>query len=120
MSKFWSPIVEKLVPYTPGEQPTHQKFIKLNTNENPYGPLPLVIDAIRAATDDGLRLYPDPTAADLKNAIASTLKLDVNYVFVGNGSDEVLAHSFNAFFHRAEPVLFADVTYSFYKTYCEL
>jgi histidinol-phosphate aminotransferase len=120
MSKFWSPIVEKLVPYTPGEQPTHQKFIKLNTNENPYGPLPLVIDAIRAATDDGLRLYPDPTAADLKNAIASTLKLDVNYVFVGNGSDEVLAHSFNAFFHRTEPVLFADVTYSFYKTYCEL
>ncbi|MBT5497131.1 MAG: histidinol-phosphate transaminase [Alphaproteobacteria bacterium] len=120
MSKFWSPIVERLVPYTPGEQPTHQTFIKLNTNENPYGPSPLAIDAIRVATDDGLRLYPDPTAADLKHAIASTLKFDINHIFVGNGSDEVLAHSFNAFFHRTEPVLFADVTYSFYKTYCEL
>lgn len=120
MSRFWSPIVEKLVPYTPGEQPKHQSFIKLNTNENPYGPSPLALEAIRSASDDGLRLYPDPAATDLRATIASTLKLDAGHVFAGNGSDEVLAHAFNAFFSDKEPILFADITYSFYKTYCEL
>lgn len=120
MSQFWSPIVAKLVPYTPGEQPKHQTFVKLNTNENPYGPSPRALDSIRAAADDGLRLYPDPVAGDLRAAIASTLGLGPENIFAGNGSDEVLAHAFNAFFDPKEPVLFADVTYSFYRTYCEL
>lgn len=120
MSRFWSPIVERLVPYAPGEQPKHQTFIKLNTNENPYGPSPHALEAMRTATDNGLRLYPDPDATGLRHAIASTLTLDANQIFVGNGSDEVLAHSFNAFFVGKEPVLFADITYSFYKTFCEL
>jgi len=120
MSRFWSPIVDKLVPYTPGEQPRHQTFIKLNTNENPYGPSPLALEAIRSATGDGLRLYPDPLAADLRATIAATHGLDPDHVYAGNGSDEVLAHAFNAFFTGKEPVLFADITYSFYRTYCEL
>ncbi len=113
-------MVKRLVPYTPGEQPKLEAFIKLNTNENPYGPSPRALEAIRAATDDGLRRYPDPGAAALRHGIASTLKLDVDQIFVGNGSDEVLAHSFNAFFSGGEAVLFADVTYSFYRTWCEL
>lgn len=120
MSKFWSPIVENLVPYTPGEQPKDQSFIKLNTNENPYGPSPRALEAVRAAADDDLRLYPDPAASELRDAIAATYGLAVDHIFVGNGSDEILAHSFNAFFDRTAPVLFADITYSFYTTYCEL
>lgn len=119
MSRFWSPIVQRLVPYTPGEQP-RQKFIKLNTNENPYGPSPAAIEAIREAVDDRLRLYPDPEATDLRAAIAETLGLGTDHVFLGNGSDEVLAHAFNAFFGGGTSVAFADVTYSFYTTYCEL
>ncbi|MES0884204.1 histidinol-phosphate transaminase [Roseibium sp. SCP14] len=120
MSRFWSPIVERLVPYTPGEQPRDQIFVKLNTNENPYGPSPSALDAIRAATDDGLRLYPDPEASDLRSAIGAELLLGSDNIFIGNGSDDVLAHAFNAFFTGKAPVLFADVTYSFYKTYCQL
>ncbi|MEM9632658.1 MAG: histidinol-phosphate transaminase [Pseudomonadota bacterium] len=120
MSRFWSPIVERLVPYTPGEQPKDQVFIKLNTNENPYGPSPSALEAIRAATDDGLRLYPDPEASDLKAAIGADFQLGSDQIFIGNGSDDVLAHAFNAFFTGKAPILFADVTYSFYKTYCQL
>ncbi len=120
MNRFWSPIVERLVPYTPGEQPKGQSFIKLNTNENPYGPSPRAVAAIRKAAGDSLRLYPDPAATDLRNAIASSYHLLPDHVFAGNGSDEVLAHAFHAFFGGKDPVLFADVTYSFYRTYCEL
>ena len=109
-----------LAPYTPGEQPHRRTFIKLNTNENPYGPSRHVLAAIRSATDDELRLYPDPGATELRRAIASTLKLDSDQVVVGNGSDDVPAHSFNAFFSGRKPVLFADVTYAFYRTYCRL
>lgn len=120
MSRFWSPIVERLEPYTPGEQPSGQDLIKLNTNENPYGPSPLALEAIRAAADDGLKLYPDPRATGLRSSIATKLDLDAEHIFVGNGSDEILAHSFNAFFREKNAVAFADVTYSFYKTYCKL
>ncbi|POF29766.1 histidinol-phosphate transaminase [Roseibium marinum] len=120
MSRFWSPIVEKLVPYTPGEQPGQRNVIKLNTNENPYGPSPHALEAIRVATGDGLRLYPDPAATDLRKAIAATLGLDVDHVYAGNGSDEVLAHAFNAFFTGKDAIVFPDITYSFYRTYCEL
>lgn len=120
MSRLWSPFVQNLVPYTPGEQPKHRSFVKLNTNENPYGPSPKVIAAIAGTNDDSLRLYPDPTAGDLRQAIAATHGLSMAQVFAGNGSDEVLAHAFNAFFRDKGPVLFADVTYSFYPTYCNL
>ncbi|WP_323040086.1 histidinol-phosphate transaminase [Gemmobacter sp.] len=120
MSRFWSPLVQSLVPYVPGEQPKDRVFIKLNTNENPHGPSPLALEAIRAATGDGLRLYPDPVAGDLRAAVAAQYGLTPAHVFAGNGSDEVLAHAFNAFFGGGGEVLFADVTYSFYPTYCRL
>ncbi|WP_428641287.1 histidinol-phosphate transaminase [Roseibium sp.] len=120
MSRFWSPIVENLAPYTPGEQPKDRVFIKLNTNENPYGPSPMALEAIRNGAEDDLRLYPDPSATDLRSAIASSFGVTADHIFVGNGSDEVLAHAFHGFFSGKAQVLFADVTYSFYKTFCEL
>lgn len=120
MSRFWSDLVATLTPYTPGEQPRVEQLVKLNTNENPYPPSPAVIAAIQAATGDGLRLYPDPEATALKTAIATRYALDAAQVFVGNGSDEVLAHTFCALLKHARPILFPDVTYSFYPTYCGL
>jgi histidinol-phosphate aminotransferase len=120
MSRFWSPIVDKLRPYTPGEQPRGAGLIKLNTNENPYGPSPLALEAIRAATGDGLRLYPDPEATDLRAAIAASLGLDADHVHAGNGSDEIVAQAFQAFFCGRGAVVFPDITYSFYRTYCAL
>jgi len=120
MSRFWSPLVEKLVPYVPGEQPKGQTFIKLNTNENPYGPFAKVLEAIQAATGDELRLYPDPVAGGLRDSIAASFGLTRENVFAGNGSDEVLAHAFNAFFTGKPRIVFADITYSFYTTYCQL
>lgn len=120
MSKFWSPIVGDLQPYIPGEQPKGERVIKLNTNESPYGPSAKILDAIRAETGEDLRLYPDPTASALRTAIGESHGLDASHVFAGNGSDEVLAHAFRAFFSGKQPILFADITYSFYKTYCRL
>ena len=120
MSKFWSPIVDKLVPYTPGEQPKHRHFVKLNTNENPYGPSPKALAAMQKTVADEMRLYPDPVAGDLRAAIAKTHGLKPEHIFVGNGSDEVLAHAFNAFFRDKGKLRFADVTYSFYPTFCQL
>ena len=120
MSRFWSPLVSTLVPYTPGEQPRDRVFIKLNTNENPHGPSPKAVEAIHRATGDELRLYPDPLSGDLRASLAAGMGLSPDQVFVGNGSDEVLAHAFNAFFTGKAPVAFADITYSFYRTYCEL
>jgi len=118
MSKYWSQIVRELEPYVPGEQPKNQHFIKLNTNENPYPPSPRVIAAIKAATDSSLRRYPDPNCDDLKHSIAKYHDLDHDQVFVGNGSDEVLALAFISFFKQQEPILFPDITYSFYIVYC--
>lgn len=120
MSRFWSPLVHRLTPYVPGEQPRIANLIKLNTNELPYGPSPRALAALREAADDTLRLYPDPEALALRTALGQRVGLDAGHVFVGNGSDEVLAHAFQAFFSHGEPVLFADVTYSFYKVYCGL
>lgn len=119
MSKFWSPLTASLVPYVPGEQPKDKTYIKLNTNENPYPPSPQVLEAIRSATNDDLRLYPDPTCDALVRKIARYFDVAPNQVFVGNGSDEVLAFAFAAFFNPAKPVAFADITYSFYKVYAE-
>ena len=120
MSRFWSEIVHSLTPYVPGEQPKIADLIKLNTNENPYGPSPRTLAAIGAATDDTLRLYPDPNSDKLRAAIADFHGLSANNVFVGNGSDEVLAIAFLALLKHAKPVLFPDITYSFYPVYCRL
>ncbi|MCP1626073.1 histidinol-phosphate transaminase [Pseudomonas nitroreducens] len=120
MSKFWSPFVKELVPYVPGEQPKLTKLVKLNTNENPYGPSPKVVAAIQAELNDTLRLYPDPNADRLKQTIAEYHGVKTSQVFVGNGSDEVLAHAFHALFQHGKPLLFPDVTYSFYPVYCGL
>ncbi|RLA05642.1 MAG: histidinol-phosphate transaminase [Gammaproteobacteria bacterium] len=120
MSRYWSPVVHNLVPYVPGEQPKNNHLVKMNTNENPYGPSPKVLEAIRAKVDDGLRLYPDPQAEQLKQAIANYHQIDTSQIFVGNGSDEVLAHIFHALFQHNEPLLFPDITYSFYPVYCKL
>jgi histidinol-phosphate aminotransferase len=95
-------------------------LVKLNTNENPYGPSPKVLEAIRLDTNDTLRLYPDPTSTKLRQAIADYHKVSLNEVFVGNGSDEVLAHIFNALFRHESPVLFPDITYSFYPVYSRM
>jgi histidinol-phosphate aminotransferase len=120
MSKFWSDIVRKLNPYVPGEQPKISNLVKLNTNENPYGPSPKVIAALKAEAADTLRLYPDPNSDKLKEAIAQNHGLKANQVFVGNGSDEVLAHVFQALLKHSRPLLFPDITYSFYPVYCDL
>lgn len=120
MSKFWSEVVHKLTPYVPGEQPKIANLVKLNTNENPYGPSPKVIEALKAEAADSLRLYPDPNSDALKAAIAQHFNLQSSQVFVGNGSDEVLAHVFNALLKHDLPLLFPDITYSFYPVYCGL
>lgn len=120
MSRFWSPVVKGLTPYVPGEQPKLQNLVKLNTNENPYGPSPAVLAAVRDAIGDSLRLYPDPNADALKDTLAAYHGVGRNEIFVGNGSDEVLAFVFQALLQHGAPVLFPDVTYSFYPVYCGL
>ena len=120
MSKFWSPFVKNLVPYVPGEQPKLAKLVKLNTNENPYGPSPKAIAAMQAELNDNLRLYPDPNADRLKQAVADYYAVQPAQVFVGNGSDEVLAHAFHGLFQHGQPLLFPDISYSFYPVYCGL
>lgn len=120
MSRFWSPLVRDLKPYVPGEQPKIPNLVKLNTNENPFGPSPRVIDAIQAELGDNLRLYPDPTGERLRQTLASYHGVAPEQVFLGNGSDEVLAHIFQGLFQHGEPLLFPDITYSFYPVYCGL
>jgi histidinol-phosphate aminotransferase len=135
-NKFWSPLVATLSPYVPGEQPRHASanlttgqtnpqttqptFVKLNTNENPFGPSPRVLQAIKEATNDDLRLYPDPESVVLKEALARRYRVGVDEVFVGNGSDEVLGLTFAALLKHELPLLFPDISYSFYPVYCAL
>ncbi|WP_255990074.1 histidinol-phosphate transaminase [Chitinolyticbacter albus] len=120
MSRYWSPIVHTLTPYVPGEQPKINNLIKLNTNENPYGPSPKVLAAIQDANKDALRLYPDPNSDALKATIARYHGVKHEQVFVGNGSDEVLAHAFCALLKQQKPLYFPDISYSFYPVYCDL
>jgi len=120
MSKYWSQFVDRLEPYVPGEQPKVDNLIKLNTNENPYPPSPKVAQAISSQEVDKLRLYPDPNSTALKSAIASYYSVKADQVFIGNGSDEVLAHAFMAFFQQDKPLLYPDISYSFYPVYCNL
>ncbi|TXJ10318.1 MAG: histidinol-phosphate transaminase [Acinetobacter sp.] len=120
--RFWSPQVRELEPYVPGEQPKIQNLVKLNTNENPYPPSAKVVAAVQALLvnqADILKLYPDPDALALKQAIAQQQHVDVTQVFVGNGSDEVLAHIFKAFFVQDKPILYPDISYSFYPVYSQ-
>lgn len=118
--EFWSPRIRALEPYVPGEQPRIAGLVKLNTNENPYPPSPAALDAIQRAAGETLALYPDPESLLLREAIAQRHGLQTSEVFVGNGSDEVLAHAFFAFFQQAEPLLVPDVTYTFYRVYAQL
>lgn len=118
--KKWENKVRKVIPYTPGEQPDEPDMIKLNTNENPYPPAPGVEKALRAVDTDSFRLYPDPTAGELVHAIAEKYHLKDEQVFVGVGSDDVLAMSFLTFFNSDRPILFPDITYSFYDVWADL
>lgn len=116
----WEKNVRKAVPYVPGEQPDRAKMIKLNTNENPYPPAPGVTKALREMESERLRLYPDPAASKLTEAIAEQAGLSPEQVFVGVGSDDVLAMCFLTFFHSDKPILFPDITYSFYDVWAKL
>ena len=121
MSKYWSDFVQGLEPYEPGEQPgATAGLVKLNTNENPYGPSPRALAAIRGGLGDGLRLYPDPESRRLRDTIGAYYGVPPARIFVGNGSDEILAHIFNGLLRHAEAVLFPEITYSFYPVYCAL
>jgi histidinol-phosphate aminotransferase len=120
MSRYWSAVAAQLTPYVPGEQPKLPDLVKLNTNENPYPPSPRALAAIQAEVGAGLRLYPDPNADRLKAAIAAEFGVNTRQVFVGNGSDEVLAHAFLGLLKHDAPLLFPDITYSFYPVYCGL
>lgn len=116
----WEENVRKVIPYTPGEQPKIKNIIKLNTNENPYPPAPAVEEALRNMDADAFRKYPDPGCSRLVNAIADFYKVDKDNVFVGVGSDDVLSMAFLTFFNSDKPVLFPDITYSFYDVWAQL
>ena len=123
MSRYWSDVVQQLVPYVPGEQPALAHPVKLNTNENPYPPSPRVVAAISrelGETGDTLRRYPDPLARALRETVAAHHRIKPEQIFVGNGSDEVLAHAFQALLKHDRPLRFPDISYSFYPTYARL
>lgn len=120
MSRYWSPGVDALTPYVPGEQPKVDGLVKLNTNECPYGPGPAVLQALQQAAAETLRLYPDPQSLALRQSIADHHGLAPEQVFVGNGSDEVLAHVFRALLCHEAPILHPDISYSFYPVYARL
>jgi histidinol-phosphate aminotransferase len=120
MNPFWSQIARELSPYVPGEQPRIANLVKLNTNESPFGPSPRALEAMQAAAADTLRLYPDPEATELRAALAAHHGVAPDQVFVGNGSDEVIAHAFAALLKQPRPLLFPDVTYSFYPVWAQL
>lgn len=120
MSRFWTDKIASLDPYVPGEQPQDKQYIKLNTNESPYSPSPKALAAMQEQVSEKLRLYPDPNGQVLKNALAKAYGVESNQVFVGNGSDEVLAFAFIGYFTGGKPLAFADITYSFYKVYANL
>src|SRR5580658_2242291 len=120
MSRFWSSLAHDLTPYVPGEQPRMTDLVKLNTNESPLGPSPRALEAIRGEAADTLRLYPDPECTELRAALATYHQVRREQVFAGNGSDEVLAHAFAALLKHDAPLLFPDITYSFYPSWCRL
>jgi len=118
--KPWEKNVRTVIPYVPGEQPNRKDMVKLNTNENPYPPAPGVKKVLQGLDVDKLRLYPDPTVKLLVEELAHFYHLDSNQVFVGVGSDDVLAMAFLTFFNSEKPILYPDITYSFYPVWCDL
>ena len=120
MKNFLSDKAKSIEPYTPGEQPKDKKYIKLNTNESPYPPSDMVKKAVIKSSFDDLRLYPDPNVSDLKKEIAKLYNINTNNIFIGNGSDEILAFSFMAFFNKGDKVYYPNITYSFYSVYSSL
>ena len=120
MNRYWSEDLRGIEPYVPGEQPAIEGLIKLNTNENPFPPSPAALEAIRAAANADLRLYPDPHSRRLKEAFAQVNGIAPECVFAGNSSDEVLAHAFLGLLKHDKPILFPDISYSFYPVYCRL
>ncbi|WP_300716386.1 histidinol-phosphate transaminase [uncultured Brachyspira sp.] len=120
MKNFLSDKAKSIEPYTPGEQPKDKKYIKLNTNESPYPPSDMVKKAVIESSFDDLRLYPDPNVSDLKKEIAKLYNINTNNIFIGNGSDEILAFSFMAFFNKGDKVYYPNITYSFYSVYSSL
>ena len=121
-NRLWSTKARNLSPYVPGEQPQHDDLCKLNTNESPFPPSPkvaLAISTVLAQQAEELRLYPDPESNNLRAALANAHNLDINQVFVGNGSDEVLALVFASFFMKERPILAPDISYSFYPVYAQ-
>jgi len=120
MSRYWTDLVKRLTPYVPGEQRSGDDVIKLNTNENPYPPSEKVMQSIASVQPDALRRYPDPQSTELRKTLADYHNLTTEQVFVGNGSDEILALSFMAFFQGKPPLQFPEISYSFYPVYCDL
>ncbi|MUV38615.1 Histidinol-phosphate transaminase [Lentibacillus sp. JNUCC-1] len=120
MTKYWSEVLRRTEPYIPGEQPDRSDILKLNTNENPYPPSPKVIEAIQETVQNGMQFYPSPTVDHLREKIAAYHHLNKENVFIGNGSDEVLAFSFMAFFEPNQPIIFPEISYSFYPVYAKL
>lgn len=116
----WKNNLRNIEPYVPGEQSKEKNIVKLNANENPYPPSPMAVKAIKEYCTDSLRFYPPADATPLKQAIASFYGVNVENVFVGNGSDDVIALAFQSFFNGSEPILFPDITYSFYPVWCRL
>lgn len=120
MNKYWSETIKGITPYVPGEQPRAGRLVKLNTNENPYPPSPEVLEAMKAAVTDKLRLYPDPNCSRLREAASRHYGIPAEQIFAGNGSDEILAFCFKAFFDPGDMILFPDITYNFYEVYADL
>ena len=120
MTRYWTELARRLTPYVPGEQRSGANIVKLNTNENPYPPSPAVLSAISQVSADDIRRYPDPDATALRESLATYHGLRPEQVFVGNGSDEILAMAFMAFFTGDKPLQFPDISYSFYPVYCDL
>lgn len=116
----WEDNIRRVVPYVPGEQPKVDNIIKLNTNENPYPPSPKVFEAVKDFDADALKLYPDPTVSELVDTLAAYYNVASDRVFVGVGSDDVLAMSFMTFFNSNKPILFPDISYSFYSVWADL
>lgn len=120
MEKAWAANLRNIEPYVPGEQSKEKNIVKINANENPYPPSPKAAEAIKNLCTDNLRFYPDANATEFKTAIAEFYGVEPENIFIGNGSDDVLALSFQAFFNGEKPIAYPDITYSFYPVWCRL
>lgn len=120
MENLWKENLRKITPYVPGEQSKNKNIVKLNANENPYPPSPKAIEALKSFNSDRLRYYPNANSTDLKEALAEYYNVDIENIFVGNGSDDVLAIAFQSFFNSDKPIVYPDLTYSFYPVWCDL